>query len=45
MVVDRDLSSAGLTSLPPGVFEGLGNLQWLYVGKQKEKKKKREEGS
>jgi len=41
----RGLNNNQLSELPPGVFDNLGSLTWLYVGKnKKEKKKKREEG-
>ena len=39
----RWLPDNQLSELPPGVFDNLGNLGVLYVGK-KEEKKKREEG-
>ena len=39
----RYLESNQLSELPPGVFDNLGSLNQLYVGKKKEKKK-REEG-
>ena len=39
----RYLGDNQLSELPPGVFDNLGSLYWLYVGKKKEKKK-REEG-
>ena len=41
----RWLYNNQLSELPPGVFDNLGNLTNLYVGKNKKEKKKREEGS
>ena len=41
----RWLNNNQLSELPPGVFDNLGSLRWLYVGKKKEKKKREEDCS
>ena len=41
--MNRWLYDNQLSELPSGVFDNLGSLKYLYVGKKKEKKK-REEG-
>ncbi len=42
LLMKRYLNDNQLSELPPGVFDNLGSLDYLYVGKKKEKK--REEG-
>ena len=39
----RRLGESQLSELPPGVFDNLGNLEVLYVGKKMENKE-REDG-
>ena len=43
LLLKRYLYENQLLELPPGVFDNLGSLTKLYVGRKKEKKK-REEG-
>ena len=43
LLMKRDLNGNQLSELPPGVFDNLGSLRILYVGKKKENKE-REDG-
>jgi len=43
-LVKRRIGGNQFSEVPPGLFDNLGSLIWLYVGKKKKEKKNREEG-